>query len=257
MPHDHDPYKAHRLSFFAILIIEQGTLDHQVDFQKYNLIEGDCLIISKNQIHSFYPESSHDGHLILFTEEFLLKHLSLSTLSKISRLYNYHMNSPLYSQPEMNQTFIQTILEELSNPYSFAKAHIIAAYLSIYFMKLEQANQSKEVDYEFDRNYELFNRFRAKVVEDYTSSRNAQYYAKELAISYNQLNESCKRMVRKTAKAFIDDYVILEIKRYLAATTLSAKEICFACGFDEPSNFLKYFKKHTGITPTFFRKKNH
>jgi AraC-like DNA-binding protein len=68
------------------------------------------------------------------------------------------------------------------------------------------------------------------------------------------LNTVSKTVVHQTAKAFIDSFVILEAKRLLVATTLSVKEISYECGFDEPTNFLKYFKKHTNLTPTQFRK---
>ncbi len=39
----------------------------------------------------------------------------------------------------------------------------------------------------------------------------------------------------------------------LVSTSLSVKEIAFALGFGEPTNFLKYFKKHTSLTPVEFR----
>jgi YesN/AraC family two-component response regulator len=37
---------------------------------------------------------------------------------------------------------------------------------------------------------------------------------------------------------------------------MSVREISEHTGFDEPTNFVKYFKKHSGQTPEKFRKKN-
>ena len=49
---------------------------------------------------------------------------------------------------------------------------------------------------------------------------------------------------------------MLEAKRILAHTTESVKEIGYDLGFDEPTNFIKYFKKHSKFTPTEFREQN-
>ena len=43
------------------------------------------------------------------------------------------------------------------------------------------------------------------------------------------------------------------MKRELRGTTKSIKEIAYDLGFDEPTNMVKYFKKHVNFTPTAFR----
>lgn len=250
---DHDPFKPHRLSFFAILLIHQGQVSHELDFKKYPLKAGDCLLISKGQIHAFDQETVYQGHLVIFTEEFLLHHIAPATLQKISRLYNYHLNLSQCHAPEENQKFLANIQDVQTSPTPFAELNILAAYLSIYLLKLEQIKHLNVTNKAFDRKYEVFDAFKQKVEKEYASSRNAKDYAQQLAVSYKYLNETCKALTNKTAKTFIDDFVILEAKRYLSSSGLSIKEISFACGFDEPTNFQKYFKKYTGETPVQFR----
>jgi AraC family transcriptional regulator, transcriptional activator of pobA len=41
----------------------------------------------------------------------------------------------------------------------------------------------------------------------------------------------------------------------LAHSNKSIKEISFELGFDEPTNFTKYFLKHAKTTPVRFREK--
>jgi AraC-like DNA-binding protein len=52
----------------------------------------------------------------------------------------------------------------------------------------------------------------------------------------------------------VNERVILEAKRLLAHTDLNIKEIGFYLGFDEATNFVKFFKKITHTTPMLFRK---
>ena len=87
-----NPFKPHRINFFALLLLTEGEMTHEVDFVEYKMTKGDCLFISKGQIHKFDKSPTYKGHGIIFTEEFMLHHFSLSAFSKISFLFNYHLN---------------------------------------------------------------------------------------------------------------------------------------------------------------------
>ena len=90
---------------------------------------------------------------------------------------------------------------------------------------------------------------------EYTNTRSSRAYAAKLYISYKFLNDIVKHLTGKTVKAFIDDFVIVEIKRYLVSTSLSINEIGYRTGFEEPANMVKFFKKRVGTTPLRFRQR--
>jgi AraC family transcriptional regulator, transcriptional activator of pobA len=46
---------------------------------------------------------------------------------------------------------------------------------------------------------------------------------------------------------------MLEAKRFLFHTHLSIKEIGYTLGFDNPTYFINYLRKHTARTPIEFR----
>ena len=83
--------------------------------------------------------------------------------------------------------------------------------------------------------------------------KSVQAYTSLLNISEKQLNKSTTMLIGKTPKQIINDRVILEAKRLLVHGNKSVKEISYKLGYDEPTNFIKYFKKITGNTPTEFR----
>lgn len=72
-------------------------------------------------------------------------------------------------------------------------------------------------------------------------------------VSYHYLNEICKEIARQTAKAFIDSWLLLEIKRNISEKKYTSQEIAFKMGFKEPSNFIRFFKKYAKITPLQFQ----
>ena len=251
-PTDHSPYLPHRLSFYAILIIADGEVNHIVDFKVHTLRKHDVMVISKGQIHAFDECSEYKGYLVVFTEAFMQKFMAQSTIAEINHLYNYFLNQEKINNPDRNQTLLHVLKNELKNNSS-SLPNIVGSLLSIYLLKLNEEN-IRLSHVSVDNKYlDYFNDFRLAVERNFSKTRDAKVYASEISISYKHLNDVCKEVVKTTAKSFIDSYVILEAKRMLVSTSLSAKEIAFALGFDEPTNFLKYFKKHTSLTPVEFR----
>ena len=58
----------------------------------------------------------------------------------------------------------------------------------------------------------------------------------------------------KTPNELIKNRLLLEAKRYLAHSELSAKEIAYKLGYEDEAYFSRFFNKHAGNTPIHFRK---
>jgi AraC-like DNA-binding protein len=251
-PKGHHPNVPHKIDFYAILAITEGSVKHQLDFKEYSLKKNECLVISRGQVHSFDSKASYKGHLVLFTSDFLVNHLSPSTFYKTTNLLNYHLSSPKYHLEKDLSVLIENIVLECGKKKYLLQSNIVASLFSILLLKLNNRNLTT-LDHSGIKGFETFEKFRHLVESEYHLTRNVSDFARKLRISYKHLNEICKRVTSKTAKSFIDEFVILEIKRKLSSTSLSIKETCFETGFDEPTNFLKYFKNHTGQTPLEFK----
>lgn len=72
-------------------------------------------------------------------------------------------------------------------------------------------------------------------------------------MSVKTLTNSVGASSFSTPLKIINDRIILEAKRQLCYTDLKIKEIAFRLGFDDPSYFVKFFKRQTGILPAEFR----
>lgn len=101
-----------------------------------------------------------------------------------------------------------------------------------------------------------FNRFAELLEARFTQTRDANNYADWLNITYKTLNQLCKQVSQQTAKQVIDNYTILEAKRRLTLHDQPGQQLAYELGFDEPTNFVKYFKKHTQLTPSQFKQQN-
>jgi len=251
---DHDPTQSHRIHFFALLIVTKGTGKHTIDLKEYTLKKGSVLKIAKGQIHAFQKNADYEGFLLIFTEDFVLNHFSKSSIAIISHLYNYHITSPISNNESLNEDFLKELSFELNNINTFAQINIVAALIDLYLLRLER-NSRSNTEQNNSKYYPVFITFKNLVEERYIKTRNVKDYAEMLSITTKHLNEIVKEFTLNTAKTFIDNYVVLEIKRAIVSTNRSFKEIAFDTGFDELTNFTKFFKKNMNLSPKEFRNK--
>ena len=67
------------------------------------------------------------------------------------------------------------------------------------------------------------------------------------------LNKSVNECSGKSPLAFINERIILEAKLMAKYTNMMIKEISASLGYDDPSYFVKFFKRQTGYLPSEFR----
>ena len=106
------------------------------------------------------------------------------------------------------------------------------------------------------RREEIMARFILSICKHFHTERQVSFYAKELCITPKHLSSVVKETSGRTAGEWIDHYVIMEAKMLLASTDMTVQEISSRLNFANQSFFGKYFKHHTGDSPTEFRHKH-
>ncbi len=256
----HDPFSSHRILFHLILIVTKNSYSHVVDFKSYTLVEGSSIFIAKNQTHHFTNELKYaEGYCIIFNSSFVDKsHYLLSSLN-LNRLFNYHIETPVIHQNELDNDKLISIADNLHNEYTFpngfGKSEILSNLLHVLLLKAERTKENQSVKDINIQWLEKFSAFKDILEKEYINTRSSRNYASKLFISYKFLNDIVKKLTGKTVKTFIDDFVTIEIKRYLVTTSLSVKEISHKTGFEEPANMVKFFRKNTSFTPLKFRER--
>ena len=256
LPHPLD--KPHRVEFYAILFITKGTGIHHIDFHSYKYVKGSLLFISKSQVHAFEVHPAVDGFLILFTEDFLLKNLIHSDTLSFCRLYNYPLYAPVLQAEQIGESAFDNIVAEIYAEFyssdNFAREEILRLLLQLLLTKVAREQQLLISQKTTSSSISIFSTFRDLIERRFRQTRNANEYAQMMDISYKHLNEICKMVAGNTAKGFIDAFLILETKRRLVVSDISIKELAYQLGFKEQTNFAKFFRKHTGQSPTQFRR---
>jgi AraC-like DNA-binding protein len=100
----------------------------------------------------------------------------------------------------------------------------------------------------------VVSRFRTLLARHFSEEKEVSFYAAELNITPKYLSEILTAQSGKSAKAHIDEYVAMEAKSLLRQTTMSVQEIAYWLGYEDPSYFVKTFRKWEGRTPVQYRK---
>lgn len=87
-----------------------------------------------------------------------------------------------------------------------------------------------------------------------TQERRIGFYASKLFITPKYLSWAVKQTSGKSANFWINQRLLDIIKLELGSTTKSLKEIACGLNFSNNSSFGKYFKAHTGLSPSDYRK---
>ena len=251
--------KNHKVNFYSLIFITQGSGKLSIDFSDYDYCKGSILAIRKDQMHKFYLNKNTKGFLLCFKEDFLNSYLNEVEVAIAIQMFNELLVSPKTEVDKNDFQGIFKLIKQIekevlivNDVYSFklirSLLHILITL--IYRVKSKEYNAVQQSKY-----LKEFIRFQNLLEEDYYKTKKVYDYADKLGFSAKKLNMIVKFIANKTAKEFIDDTVIIKIKRFLLHYDFSIKEIAFKTGFMEPSNLYKYFKKHTNYTPEEFRKK--
>lgn len=202
------------------------------------------------------------GYTCLFSEDFLDPHNRSESLQQ-SPLFKLGGTPILEITTEqrdfLNQIF-KKMIDEQQSDYQF-KDDLIRNYInlilheSIKLRPSEKYNQDKNAATRLSSVFlELLERqFPIESPERPLQMKSAKDYADNLAVHVNYLNRTIKEVTGKPTSLHISERIVSEAKAILQHSDWNISEIAYALGFEYPTYFNNFFKKHTGKTPTAFR----
>jgi AraC-like DNA-binding protein len=129
-----------------------------------------------------------------------------------------------------------------------AHAGLLAVWLD------REAETANRQDLNPDAARRLAAAFSAMVERDFRDGHTICHYAAQLGVTPTHLTRCCKIACGRSASALLADRLHFEARRLLAETRRPVKEIARELGFNSAAYFTRAFQKHTGVTPTGFRK---
>ena len=125
-------------------------------------------------------------------------------------------------------------------------------FRSLWEKKMEQRRLTLNV--RTARSQAMVDQFIRLVTEYHTKEHYLAFYAAELDITPKYLSKLVRDITGRSAPDWIDSFLVLEAKNLLKYSDLAIKEIVFRLHFPDQSSFYKFFRLHTGMIPSEYRK---
>ena len=249
----------YRSEGYIIGICTRGTAQVEVNLQIYEARPDAMLLATPFHVLRIY-NSSPDFlcQFVVFSRAFLTEN---NVNSHFLESFSYFKNTStpvIYPEHENAKivmeiyALIQQKLQREEHPYRTEISRSILTIL-LYEVAAVYERQHVIIKSKQTRKQEMNVLFQNLVFRHYKEHRNVQFYADALYVSPKHLTETIKDVTGKTAGEWIDDAVVLEAKVLLRNHEISIAQIAGDIHFPDQSTFGKYFKKHTGSSPTDYR----
>jgi AraC-like DNA-binding protein len=247
-----------RPGFHLLMLFTAGNGWHFLDFRRVWCKAGMLVHARPGQVQQFILGQDLEADVLLFTPEFIFPSTSASDGSAFaSSIHDIVPEGATELRSDALES-VTNLMSAIKRAYNQADdSRLSAAILQhlLYAMLLMIAGHylNREVHATTGSHRRTFQQFRRAVDAKFTRTRSVRDYADAIGCSAKSLQRACMMACGSSPKAVIEQRLILEAKRLLAHTGLTVEAIATELGFSEPTNFVKFFRRHGGMRPLDFR----
>lgn len=248
--------KRHIHNFTEIFLVKNGSTEQNIDSDIYNLGKNNLFFISQGQYHLWsITRKALSGYRLMFANSiFSNSIMDYNFLFTITYINNVYFN-PLIKLDGKENKIIFEHFENLLKEYARNDMNIQAIQSQLFLILLEiqriASKNEKVVNNILHLN--TFKHFMEILELHFHTNKPIDYYCNKLNVSESSLNRIIKHFTQLSTAKVIQNRILLEAKRYLTISSLTINEISYKVGFEDPSYFIRLFKKQNGITPKEFR----
>ena len=252
---------AHFHDFHQILIFDEGGGTHILNNITYPIADYSIHFVPEGTVH--YLQESPPCYRFLFKKDYFencpIKDNFMNTLPFFKHLSTGHILTFEQDTFERIKNLVGEIIQKYEDRHKEKRrCEIIQLLIHLFLLECDiKGTDKSSIKLETAHNPipEILKKLIQSIEINFRKRWKVQQYADNLYISTSQLNRHCQTVFQKSVQDMIQERSLKEAKNLLLNTQTSIKEIGYKVGFDHPSNFINFFIKKVGISPTQFRKK--
>ncbi len=244
---------------FSAMIMMSGEATVSIDMHDYEIRPDAIVFFNPNSVITTLKCSADaTAYFLAFSKSFV-NDVQIDLATSLPIYMRFGKAPVLQVSPsdvaEIRQLF-QLIKTMLSSDKERYRHEIIRTlFTTAFYIITELSSREGRSSPRQGRADILFEQFMVLLQEHSKMERNVSFYAGELHITPKYLSAVVKDVSGKTAARWIDESVIVQAKTLLKYSGLSIQEIAYQLNFSTQSFFGKYFKQHTGTSPSRFKRK--
>jgi AraC family transcriptional regulator, transcriptional activator of pobA len=254
------PQEPMHMQCILLALCLKGSAHYFVDSVEHVVEPGDLIIINRGRVtydSSLSPDCEGIG--VLIDDDFF--HESIKNVNELTALFLFARRHPVFRLPETKVECIKSAFHRMKDKAAETTHHfrtqIVQSLLLTMVYEVSDAIYLAQAEEGVGntRAYQIFTQFLLLVEKHFRTERRVGWYSQQLCISPKYLSETVKAVSKRTPNEWIDSYVVMELRMLLSSTSMSIKEIAQQLNFSNQSFLGKFFKEHTGMSPSEYRKK--
>ncbi|MBU1820018.1 MAG: helix-turn-helix transcriptional regulator [Bacteroidetes bacterium] len=251
---------------FYYMALKDGSCGIEYGRNPYDFEEGVLLFTAPGQVITATREQKENevqGWMLFFHPDLIRTSALGENIGRYS-FFSYDVHEALHlSEAEAARVTycVDQIVEEYSQRIDAHSQRVIVSNIELllnYCLRFYErqfnvrTNLNKDVVSQFERILKAY----FESGETTNGLPSIQYFADQLHLSQNYLSDVLKKESGRSAKDYINDYVVEKAKTVLLNSTDSVSGIAYTLGFNYPHYFSRLFKNKTGMTPQEYRDLN-
>jgi AraC family transcriptional activator of pobA len=217
------------------------------------------MIIPAGTIHSFRFRPDTQGYVLTVNLPRLLSIASGAHQASIETLFAAPRALDLGLKPSLAvraSQQLECLLHEFRRPES--EMEPIRSWLACCVLWTVALGSSATTTRETHSGSDLerLRQFRALLESRYAEHWSVERYARQIALSETSLNRLCRRLTGSTGFDLIQQRLAVEARRRLIHLASSVNGIASELGFKDSAYFCRFFRRHSGVSPTEFRRRH-
>ena len=232
------------------------------------IVDGSTLTIMPNQVlcctyvQNILYGTKDDTRLLLisFNKAFYCIHTNDAEVSCNGLLFFGSDFTPVIQIDDFEQQSLNTLIEvfeEEFNTIDRNQEEMLRLLLKRFIIKCTRIARRQMIKGDLpEERIDIIRQFNVLVEEQFKNLKHVSDYASLMNRSPKTLTNVFSQHASKSPLQVIHDRIILEARRMLIFTDKSAKEIAWELGYEDPSQFSRFFKNNTNLSIQQFREKH-
>jgi AraC-like DNA-binding protein len=249
--------------FYCVALKRDAVGKIRYGQQHYDYDKGVLSFTAPNQVQYLDLQNMEcgSGFLLIFHEDFLLKHPLAGTITNFG-FFSYAVNEALHLSAEEEDDLIR-IMQKIDKECEHIDHHTQEIILSQIDLLLNYSKRFYERQFitRKNSNHQLlvkFENFLNEYFQKDDSLKNGlltvHIAANAMNLSPSYLSDLLRVHTGQNTQQHIHEKLISKAKEKLSATNLSVSEIAYTLGFEHAQSFSTLFKTKTKQTPVEYRK---
>lgn len=244
--------RPHQLSFYYFVFLDEGSETYTIDSQEVTISGSQMVFGLPGQIFCNPTHSHHFPNYKIGFDE--------STMALLPNAFPFLLNPfntnsikfDPYAKERVKSVF-SNLFQLLHHKGKSPKTEIVLAYLNTLLTEISDAYfESSGQPMVANSKLNKYISFKLAVESHLTEQQDVHTIAEQLNMTTSTLYSVVKAYSGVSPKEWMTNRLMLEAKRKLQYSNLSAKEIAYELGFNDPDYFSRLFKKNTGKSVSSF-----